>query len=286
MKPDLSIIIVTWNVRKSFEQCLNSIDKWVDAPFELFVIDNASGDSTRVFLENFKPQNQFLARYEVIYNNQNYGLSKAANMGMSRAQGEFILLLNPDTKLLGPVFNKMITVAKNRPRLGMLGFKIMNPSGKVQWSISRLPTLVRQIESRLGLWRPNFDYDQPQEVEQINASVALMPKAVLDEIGLWDDGFFIWFEENDFCKRAHNAGYKIYYSPEIQVMHESQAGISKIPMWKRQLIWQKSMFRYFRKHHGLPQAIMVSILDPACMMIGMAFQKIKKRLLEHKNKRA
>lgn len=276
MPPILSIVIVTWNIKDIFKKCLDSIDKYADLPYELFIIDNNSDDGTKKFLANYKSTNPLITKFEIIYNSRNVGLSRAANRGLERASGEYVLLLNPDTQLLEPSFDKMISVARAILKLGMLGFKIISPSGKIQWSISRLPGLWRQVESRLGLWKPRFDYNKLQETEQINASVALMPKKVLDEVGLWDDGFFIWFEENDFCFRACKAGYKIYYSPEVSVLHESQAGISKIPMWKRQLIWQQSMFRYFRKHHGLFQAVAISVLDPVCMVIGVAIKKIRK----------
>lgn len=273
--PLISAVVVTWNVLESLENCLRSIDQTADAPFELFVIDNASTDSTKDFLRDYKPQNALLTRYEVIYNEKNLGYSGAANKGMSRAQGEYILLLNPDTKLLEPSFNKMIETACRERDLGVLGFKILSPNGKTQCSISRLPGFRRQIESRLGFWKSKFNYEHKAEVEQINAAVALIPKKVLDSIGLWDDGFFLWFEENDFCKRVRDAGFKIIYSPEVTLMHESQAGIKKISFWRRQLIWEKSMFRYFRKHHGLFSALVISVLDPLCMGIGMAFKKFK-----------
>lgn len=272
----ISIVIVSWNVKDILERCLQSIDETADLPFELFVIDNNSEDSTKVFLKDYKPNNALMSKHEVIYNDKNLGFSKALNKGLSKARGEYVLILNPDTRMIEPSLQKMVNVASSCKNLGVMGFKILNPNGKLQWSISRLPGLRRQLEARLGLWKPKFDYDKLQETEQINASVALIPKKVLDDVGLWDDGFFIWFEENDFCRRARNKGFKIYYSPEISVIHESQAGIKKIPFWKRQFIWQKSMFRYFRKHHGLAQAIAISILDPIFMIIGTLVHKAKR----------
>lgn len=276
MQAKISIVIVTWNIKDIFKKCLSSIDRYADLPYELFVIDNNSEDGTKDLLANYHPTNLLLTKFEVIYNPRNVGLSQAANKGMKRVSGEYVLLLNPDTQFLEPSFSKMISIARAIPKLGMLGFKIISPNGKIQWSISRLPGVWRQVESRLGLWKPHFDYNKFQETEQINASVALMPKKVLDEVGLWDDGFFIWFEENDFCFRARQAGYKIYYSPEVSIMHESQAGISKIPMWKRQLIWEQSMFRYFRKHHGILAAIAACTLDSLCMFVVIGIKKMRR----------
>lgn len=275
MAPQVSIVVVTWNIRDILERCLSSIDREADVPFELFVIDNYSSDATREWLRTWKPQSKLLTRYEVILNDKNLGYSGALNKGLRLAVGDYVLILNPDTRMLAPSLSKMVEVAVRHPDLGVLGFKVLSPNGKVQRSISRLPTFWRQIESRLGFYKSKFDYEQPAEVEQINAAVALVPKKVIDTIGLWDDGFFLWFEENDFCKRARAAGFKIYYSPEVSLVHESQAGIKKISFWRRQLIWEKSMFRYFKKHHCIMQAIAIAVLDPLCMFIGIVAKKLK-----------
>lgn len=277
MPPKISIVVVTWNIRPILERCLESINQFADVPFELFIIDNDSKDDTREFLKNYKPSNSLLTHYEVILNDANLGYSSAVDKGLAKSIGEYVLCLNPDTRLLGPTFGKMIEVAARLPDAGVVGFRILNPSGKTQWSISRLPSFSFQLKCRLGLWKSKVDYDVEQEVEQINASVALIPKKVLDKIGLWDPGYFLWFEENDFCIRAKKAGFKIYYSPEVQVVHESQAGIKTIPFWKRQIIWEKSMFRYFRKHHGWLHAILIVILDIPAMLIGLGLAKFNKK---------
>ncbi len=278
MNLKLSIVIVTWNTKQSLERLLVSIEKFADVSCEVFVIDNNSQDSTRQFLSQFQFHNQFVEKFELICNEKNVGYSSAANRGMEKAQGEYVLLLNPDTLLLAPSFVTMIEIAQKLPNLGALGFKIILPSGKIQCSISHLPTLTKIISSRLLHYKPVVDYEREQEVEQINASVTLMPRIVLQTIGLWDGGFFIWFEENDFCIRARRAGFKIYYSPKVSLLHESQTGISQIPLMRRLIIWEQSLFRYYYKHHGICIAIIAGILDPLCMAIGMIYSKIKKAL--------
>ena len=165
MPPKISIIVVTWNVRTLLERCLNSVDQFADVPFELFVIDNDSKDDTHAFLSSYKPSNSLCTHYEVILSDANLGYSTAADKGLSKVTGEYALLLNPDTKLLGPTFGKMIEVATRLPDAGVVGFRILNPSGKTQWSISRLPSFSFQLKCRLGLWKPKVDYDVEQEVE-------------------------------------------------------------------------------------------------------------------------
>lgn len=275
-RPLISVVIVTWNVKEALKRCLVSLERYADTPVELFVVDNGSTDATPAFLHEFRPSNSLVTHFEVITNDRDLGFATAANIGLRRATGEYILLLNPDTQLVAPSFQKMAATARSRERLGMLGFQVTNPDGKIQQPIGELPRIGRQLARRLGWYRPKFDFRTAAEVEQINAAAALMPKEVVDEIGLWDEKFFLWFEENDYCKRLRDAGYKIYYTPEVRVLHERQAGIAKMPFWERQGIWTRSMFHYFRKHHGLLQAVAISVLDPLCMWLGIALKRIKK----------
>lgn len=275
-QPLISVVIVTWNVKEALERCLVSLDRYADARYELFVVDNGSTDATGEFLRQYRPSNQRIAHFEVVTNNRDLGFSTAANMGLRRAQGEYVLLLNPDTQLVAPSFQKMVDLASRHDRLGMLGFQVTNLDGRIQQPIGELPTFGRQLARRLGWYKPKFDFRTAAEVEQINAAAALMPKAVVDKVGLWDEKFFLWFEENDYCKRLRDAGYKIYYTPDVRVLHERQAGIAKMPFWERQGIWERSMFHYFHKHHGLLQAVAIFILDPLCMWIGMSVKRLKK----------
>lgn len=277
-RPLVSIVVVTWNVKEALERCLVSLDTYADAPWELFVVDNGSTDATPTFLREFHPSNPHLGHFEVITNDRDLGFATAANMGLRRATGEYILLLNPDTQLVAPSLQKMAAAARVREKLGMLGFQVTNPDGRIQQPIGELPRIRRQLARRLGRYKPKFDFRSAAEVEQINAAAALMPKAVIEKIGLWDEKFFLWFEENDYCKRLRDAGYKIYYTPEVRVLHERQAGIAQMPFWERQGIWARSMFHYFRKHHGLLQAVAISLLDPLCMWLGMTTKRIKKLL--------
>src|SRR3990167_5949062 len=275
--PEISVVVVTWNVREALRECLSSIDREADAPFELLVIDNGSEDGTSEFLRTFDVSNPHCRRFEIILNPDDLGYSTAANQGIRKSSAPNVLLLNPDT------------VIRPRTFSGVLGVRILNPDGSPQASVSDIPTFRSQLEMRLGLHksaryyrlirRPmpeKFDYSREAIVPQIKCAVAFITQAALFRAGLWDDGFFLWFEDTDFCKRVSDAGLEVRYTPEVTVYHRSQAGLSKMPFFERQMIWNHSIRRYFRKHHGLVQSVVISILDPLCMFMGMGWKALRR----------
>lgn len=284
---DISIVVVTWNVRDALRECLESIDREADVPFELIVIDNGSADGSPEFLKTLEVRNPNCTRFEVILNPDDLGYSTAANQGIRKSSAPNVLLLNPDTVTAPRTLSNLLRVAERYPTLGVLGVRILNSDGSPQSSVSEIPTLRSQLELRLGLHksvayhkflrRPipaKFDYSREAVVPQIKGAVAFITQRALARVGLWDDGFFLWFEDTDYCKRVRDAGLEVRYTPEATVYHRSQAGLSKMPFWERQGIWNHSIRRYFRKHHGILQGMMISILDPLCMFIGMGLKKI------------
>lgn len=285
--PEISIVVVTWNVKDALAECLASIGREGDVPFELIVIDNGSADGTPAFLKSLNVVNPHCRRFEAILNPDDLGYATAANQGIRMASAPNVLLLNPDTVIRPQTLSTLLRVASRQPRLGTLGVRILNADGSPQSSVSEIPTLRSQLELRLGLRksaayhrlarRPmpaKFDYAREAEVPQVKGAVAFITQAALARVGLWDDGFFLWFEDTDFCKRVREAGLEVRYTPEATVYHRGQAGLSAMPFWERQAIWNRSIRRYFRKHHGLIQSMAIAVLDPLCMFIGMGLKKI------------
>lgn len=286
---DISIVVVTWNVRDALRECLESIDREADVPFELCVIDNGSTDGSPEYVKALDIQNPNCTRFEVILNPDDLGYSPAANQGIRKSSASNVLLLNPDTVITSQTLSNLLRVAARYPKLGVLGVRILNSDGSPQSSVSEIPTLRNQLELRLGLHKSagyhrligrampaKFDYSKEALVPQIKGAVAFITQGALARVGLWDDGFFLWFEDTDFCKRVRDAGLEVRYTPEVTVYHRSQAGLSKMPFWERQRIWNHSIRRYFRKHHGVVQSVAISVLDPLCMFIGMGLKAIRR----------
>jgi GT2 family glycosyltransferase len=263
---DLSIIIVSWNVRDLLEKCLSSIFNNVHninyaCPAgakricgEVFVVDNASADHTaEMVLQKFPQVN-------LIRSAKNLGFAGGNNLAIREAKGKYILLLNPDTEILDGAAEKMIEFMETRPDAGISGCQILNPDKTLQPSVRRFPNIIDQLLIFLKFthFLPNigplkryfaadFDYTRPSEVDQIMGAFFMVRREVFDKIGLLDEKFYLWFEEVDFCRRAKNSGYKIMYNPGAQIIHYGGESFKQRMTLTKQWIFFKSAMHYFLK---------------------------------------
>ncbi len=256
-KIDLSIVIVTWNVCQLLEKCLRSIFmKTSDLEFEVIVVDNNSQDNTKTMVGNEFPQ----AR--LIVNAENLGFAKANNIGIKKARGEFILILNPDTEILENSLKKTVKFMEKNPDVAVTGVKLLNPDGSLQPSVRRFPTPLSQTLLLLKIYHlfpqlkvftyylaKDFDYNKTQEVDQIMGAFMMIRNDIFREVGLFDENFYLWFEEVDFCKRVKKACQKVVYFPGSQIIHHRNQSFKQVFKFKRQFLFYKSALRYFNKHH-------------------------------------
>ena len=286
----LSIIIVNWNTKDLLKKCLESILRYggtVD--YELIVVDNGSTDGSPGLLRELKIKNEKL---KIILNEKNVGFARAVNQGIAKTISNYILLLNPDTEIKENTLEKMINFMEENQECGILGGKILNLDGSIQSSVRKFPNLLSQIFVLLKLhhflrnlspikkyFALDFDYSKTQEVDQIMGSFFMIKKEVIDRIGLFDEKFFLWFEEVDFCKRAKDAGWKIYYYPEAEIIHQKAASFSQVLPIKNQWQFNKSLLYYFRKHHSFFSWFVLLALQPLSLLLTLVvslFPKIKK----------
>lgn len=277
---DLSIIIVNWNTKKLLEQCLESILNYgKNVNYEMIIIDNNSDDRSAEAIKEFS--NSTNKQVKIILNNQNLGFAKAVNQGVKISQGEYILLLNPDTEIKENVLEKMIKFMDDHPDCGIVGGKILNPDGSLQLSVRRFPNFWSQFLILLKVhqfFRPrliknyfalDFDYTQTQEVDQIMGAFFMIRKKAIDQIGLFDENFFLWFEEVDFCKRAKKAGWKVIYYPEAEIVHRGAASFSQILSIKNQWQFNKSLLYYFKKHHSFLNYLLLLTVVPMSLFLAL-----------------
>ena len=258
---DLSIIIVSWNVESLLKKCLASIYQYTRGiTFELFVIDNASTDSTcHAISENF-PQ------VKLIRNSKNLGFSAANNQGLRQAQADYLLLLNPDTELKEDSLSQMLQFMKNHQNCGISGCRLNNTDGTIQNSVRRFPGFIDQICILLKIhhllprlpplrryFANDFDYRQEQTVDQVMGAFFLINRKLSDQIGLLDENFFVWFEEVDFCRRAKTAGWLVMYTPITAITHHHAQSFKQVMSVAKQKMWNKSLRFYFHKHAPLTQ---------------------------------
>ncbi|RJR32168.1 glycosyltransferase family 2 protein [Candidatus Parcubacteria bacterium] len=256
---DLSIIIVSWNVREKLLTCLNSIFKNLNGlDFEVFVVDNGSSDGSALAVKKNFPQ------VKLTENSKNLGFARANNLALGRSTGEYILILNPDTEIYADTVQKSLSCIKTDPQIGALGCKITNADGSVQPSVRRFPTFCSQLLilyklhhffPRLGPLRryfaADFDYETGAEVDQIMGAFMLLPRKIFTQVGMFDENFYIWFEEVDLCKRIKAAGFKIYYFPEATIKHYGGQSFKQLMPLKKRNFFNESLLLYFRKHHNL-----------------------------------
>ncbi len=265
---DLSVVIVSWNVRKLLQECLESIFRLpaTEQPRKVFVVDNASMDGTAAMVRERFPQVQLIA------NSDNRGFAGANNQAMQASEGLPVLLLNPDTLVPPGAFPRMLQALTDHPRAGIVGPKLLNADGSLQPSVRRLPTptVLVAIALKFSHWWPSFpplrrymavelDYTAEQPVGQVMGAAFLIRTDVIRQIGLMDDGFHIWFEEVDYCKRAADAGWETWFVPSAAITHLGGGSFNQLPSLAKQRVWAASVLRYSRKHFSRLATVLVRI---------------------------
>ncbi len=224
----LSVIIVNYNVKHFLEQCLYSVQKaclQIDA--EIIVADNNSTDGSKAVLEPAFPSVKFF------WNRTNDGFAKANNQALAVATGEYILFLNPDTILPEDCIEKCIAFYKSNAAAGAVGVRMVDGSGKfLKESKRAFPSPLTSLFKLAGLARlfphskifakyhlGHLSENENHEVDVLAGAFMMMPKKVLDEIGNFDERFFMYGEDVDLSFRIQKAGYKNHYFSECSIIH-------------------------------------------------------------------
>ena len=314
---DLSIIIVSWNVRDLLRDCLRALlasprvrfDGAPDAaplvvgsdtqvPYsasplhdspnrvhfpvtaEIIVVDNGSADGSPAMVA---AEFSWVA---LVANTVNKGFTGGNNQGLELSRGEYILFLNPDTVVVEDALVAMVAYMRGHPEVGGVGPRLRYGDGSTQSSKRRFPTLMMALfESTPIAWhwpgnpwarryhmndapmppaggaggqiadtRLSADTQQTAEyVDWVVGAALMVRRSALDQVGGFDEGFFMYSEEVDWCRRASDAGWRIAYLPAAQVIHYEGKSSEQV-VSARHIRFQASRVRYFRKHHGLAAA--------------------------------
>lgn len=256
IKMELSIVIVNWNTREYLRSCLASIfSSTPSVSFEVIVVDNASGDgSAEMVRECFK-------NVELIENDENIGYAEGNNQAIERSGGEYLLLLNPDTEVRFDTIDKLLEFARSHPDAAAVGCRLIGNDGRVQRSCRGFPEPWGVFCEYIGLSRlfpgsrafgsyrmTYFDYECEAEVDQPMASCLLIPRKAIEETGLFDKEYPIFFNEVDWCYRAKKAGWKVYFTPEAEILHHGGASTrQKRPEMKKES--HEALKRFYEKHY-------------------------------------
>lgn len=228
-KIDLSIIIPEYNTKNLLNNCLYSIyEQTKNIAFEVIVVDNASQDNSASMIKTKYPQVKLIA------NSMNVGFGKANNQALKMSKGKFILFLNSDTVILDKAIEKALAFIDQNKEIDILGCKLIYPNGLIQPSGGFFPklrqvfcwmfsldnlALVSKIIKPYQQTRTDF-YQQLQECDWVTGAFLLLKKKVVDKIGGFDEKFFMYSEEIDFCYRAKKAGFRVWFYPEAKIIHQ------------------------------------------------------------------
>lgn len=258
MKDDhlLDIVIVNYNSTDHLLRCLGSIyDSSQGIRTNIFVQDNASEDGIDRVLSMFP-------KVLLTKNSSNMGFARAVNKGLRQGSAPYILLLNPDSLIQGSFFEKIFDYMEEKPEVGILGPKILNPDGSVQGSARAFPNFFTGLFGRSSLlsrWFPNNAITRrnvltfelkgitPTEVDWVSGACIVVRRKAVEAVGLMDERFFMYWEDADWCRRMWKKGWKVVYFLPARVVHHVGASSSTRPV--RSLYqFHKSSYKLFNKH--------------------------------------
>lgn len=254
--PVLSICIVNWNTRDDLRLCLAAIA--ANPPrveCQVIVVDNASSDGSALMVRAEFPDVMLLA------NAENLEYARGNNQALQAARGEFVLLLNPDTEVRLHTLDRLLAFVRDHPDAGAAAPKLVNRDGTLQRSVRSFPSPAMLFFEATGLARlfprsPLFgryrmtfwNYETVREVDQPMASALMLRRAALDQVGLFDEQFPMFFNDVDLCWRLKAAGRKIYLVPEAEVVHKVGASTRQVrPRMVRAS--HQGLLAFYRKHY-------------------------------------
>lgn len=249
MAKKISIVIVSYNVRRYLDQCLESVQKAVEGidGAEVYVVDNASQDDTLAVLPSKYPSVHFIA------NDENLGFARANNQAIKQSEGQYVLLLNPDTKVAEETLRRAVCFMDEHPEAGAAGVRMHNEDGTVAPESRRaVPTPWVSALKMLGFTRryymSHLPWDTPCRIEVISGAFCLLRRKALDEVGLLDEDFFMYGEDIDLSYRLLKGGWQNWYLP-LDIVHYK--GRSTVKSDYRYVhVFYQAMLIFFRKHYS------------------------------------
>jgi GT2 family glycosyltransferase len=269
---DVSIVIVTRNTCELTRVALRSVfESESRLTNGVIVVDNGSADDTPKMVALEFPSAKYI-RAE-----KNLGFARANNLGARACDGDFLLLLNSDARLETNSLAIAVEWMRQHPECGVAGAQLLNPDGSRQNSIANFPTLATELLNKSMLRRmfprrfPGKEqvFNGPIEVESVVGAFMLIRRKVWEDVGGFDERYFFFLEETDFCLEARRRGWKVFHLPQVRICHAQGQSARQQPAAARIEYW-RSRYAYFRKHHSLAsQRVLVAGLR-ARLLLGWA----------------
>ena len=260
---DLSIVIVSWNVSQKLKENLKTLYAGQgDFSYEVFVVDNNSHDDTVNMIKKEFPQ------VKLIVNDRNLGFGKANNQGIKQAQGNFILLLNPDMQVRSDTLQKMLEWMKSNSSASLASCRLIDEQGEIIKHVRCFPALSDQLAIVLKLphffpkilrnyIREDFDYNNAAIVDSVRGGFMLLSREAIEKVGVFDERYFVWFEEVDLCLRIKKAGGEVWYTPVAECIDAIGQSFQQVDTMTKQKYFRDSMLKYFKKWQPLWQYLIL-----------------------------
>jgi len=282
---DLSIIIVSWNVKEKLRENLRSIFNSASSlNMEVFVVDNNSFDNSAEMVE------KEFSQVSLIKNKKNFGFAKANNQAIQKARGDFILLLNPDMRVFSDTLINILKWMRENKQASVAGCHLIDELGNTIKHIRKFPRLSDQFAITLKLphlfagvlndyLRVDFNYGVAQKVDSIRGGFFMLRRNTIEKIGLLDEQFFLWFEEVDYCRRVKVGGGQVWYTPAAKCVDYVGQSFSQVKRGTTQKYFRDSMLKYFKKWHPSWQYYILKTAWPFGMLTAIIadFFKLKNR---------
>lgn len=264
---DLSIIIVSWNAKRLLLECLQSLTYEHSAySTEIIVVDNASTDGSPEAVQEQFPH------VKLVRNDANLGFAKGNNIGIKQSIGEYICLVNSDVKVLKGCLDRMYDYMDRHPSVGILGPKILWPDLTLQDSCRKFPTLLNNLFPAIALDKAfprskifsgehmrYFPHDRVRTVDSLVGCFLMVRREAIYQVGLFDERFFIYVEEVDWCKRFWNSGWEVVFYPHAQVIHYGRGSSSNAPA-KFAMEQERAKLQYWGKYHQFPSRFAILLI--------------------------
>lgn len=269
---DVSIIIVSWNTSQITCECIQSIyEQTSELAYEIVVVDNASSDHSVEMVKTNFPE------VILIENADNRGFAAANNQGMVVAQGRYVLLLNSDTIVLDKAIEKVVDFADTHPEAAVVGCRVLNPDKLLQPTCFRYPSILYMILSTTYLYKifPKnkffgregmtwWDRSDTREVDVVTGCFMLVRHEALEQVGMMDEQFFMYGEETDWCYRFKQAGWKVMFMPDAEIIHIGGQSSKKVATEMSLQLWG-SILLFIKKHRPRWEYIL------ACFLVWLFF---------------
>jgi N-acetylglucosaminyl-diphospho-decaprenol L-rhamnosyltransferase len=255
----LDIVIVSYRSRELLRDCLASLrEHGPKAGARIWVVDNASGDGTaEMVCSDF-------AEVELIALDENLGFARANNLAIRRGSAPYVLVLNPDTVMVEDALDHLLELMEQNPKIGISGCRLELPDGTFDHAARRtFPTPLGALAHFTGVGRSKraparlSQYRAPEvergPVDAVNGAFMLIRRSALDEVGLFDEGFWMYMEDLDLCYRFARAGWTTWYEPGVKVIHVKAGSSGKYRSPRLNYAFHRGMFRFYRKHYA-PEA--------------------------------